>query len=140
MPHIDDPKTQQQDARRRPLLLVILIVILAAETLLLLGCSLWFGAQFFVEKPNNFAGALLILVLTVLATVWLALTTIGTWRMRPWVRGSVLTWQLCQTAVAAGVFQGLYAQPLIGLALLLPALAAGFLLFTPSVIAVTKRD
>jgi len=140
VPHIDDPKTQQQDARRRPLLLVILIVVLAAETLLLLGCSLWFGAQFFVEKPNNFVGALLILVITVLATVWLALTTIGTWRMRPWVRGSVLTWQLCQTAVAAGAFQGLYAQPLIGLALLLPALAAGFLLFTPSVIAVTRRD
>jgi hypothetical protein len=44
-----------------------------------------------------------------------------------------------QIAVAIGCFQGLFARPDIGWALLVPAVLALVLLFTPPVVAATAR-
>ena len=126
--------------RANPWTLVLLAVIVWAEVLMLAVWTVWFIIGFVTDTPDSIAGAVLILVLSMLATVWLALAAWQLLRRKTWTRAAVLVWQLCQTAIAAGAFQGLYAAPLVGAALLVPALAAGFLLFTPRVVAALKRD
>lgn len=125
--------------RANPWTLAVLAVIVWAEVLMLALWTVWFVVGFVTDTPDSLAGAVLILILSVLATVWLALAAWQLLRRKTWTRAAVLVWQLCQTAIAAGAFQGLYAAPLVGLALLVPALAAGFLLFTPRVVDALKR-
>ena len=123
-----------------PWTLVALSVIVWAEVVMLTAWCVWYVAGFVTDVPDSYAGAVLILVLSVVVTVWLALAATQLIRRRTWTRAAVLVWQLCQTAIAAGAFQGLYAAPLVGVALLVPALAAGVLLFTPSVVAALRRN
>ena len=50
-----------------------------------------------------------------------------------------MTWQLVQVFVAIGCFQGLYARPDLGWALLIPSVLVIVLLFTRSVLEATSR-
>lgn len=125
---------------RTPWTLRALAVIVWAEVVMLAAWCGWYITGFVTDVPDSYAGAVLILVLSVVATVWLALAATQLVRRKTWTRAAVLVWQLCQTAIAAGAFQGLYAAPLVGVALLVPALAAGVLLFTPSVVNALRRD
>lgn len=132
---------------KRPVGLVILAVIVWLEAAGLAAAALWFAAQFFVEKPDNAAGALLILALTVLATAWMTAAGFGLLAQKTWTRAAVLVWQLCQVALAAGMFQGLLGDGvapevllIAGFGLLIPALVAGFLLFTPKVSEAIARQ
>ena len=123
-----------------PWTLVALAVIVWAEVVMLAAWCVWYIAGFVTDVPESYAGAVLIFVLSLVATVWLALAASQLIRRKTWTRAAILVWQLCQTAIAAGAFQGLYAAPLVGVALLVPALAAGVLLFTPSVVAALRRN
>ncbi|NQX12766.1 hypothetical protein HQQ80_14100 [Microbacteriaceae bacterium VKM Ac-2855] len=114
--------------------------MLAVETIALAAVSGWLVFELFTTEPDTLAGGIAIVVLSILATLWLAATTRGAFRMRTWARGSALTAQVLQIAVAIGCFQGQFAAPDVGWALLLPALLAIALIFTPSVVEVTKRD
>ena len=125
---------------RAPWTLVALAVIVWAEVAMLAAWCVWYFAGFVTDVPDSFAGAVLILVLSLVATVWLALAAAQLIRRKTWTRAAVLVWQLCQTAIAAGAFQGIFAAPVVGAALLVPALAAGVLLFTPSVVEALRRD
>jgi hypothetical protein len=51
-----------------------------------------------------------------------------------------VTIQILQIAVAVGSFQGLYARPDLGWALLVPALAGIVLVLTPQVVKATTRN
>jgi hypothetical protein len=64
----------------------------------------------------------------------------GAFTARPFVRAAALTWQLCQLAVAVGAFEGVFAQPLVGYAILVPTVVALVLLFLPSTTAALRRD
>ncbi len=134
----DRPRTSAREAR--PWTLVALAVIVWAEVVMLAAWCGWYITGFVTDVPDSYAGAVLVLVLSVVATVWLALAATQLIRRKTWTRAAVLVWQLCQTAIAAGAFQGLYAAPLVGVALLVPALAAGVLLFTPSVVRALRRN
>ena len=125
--------------RRRPALLIALAVILGAECALLVAATLWLVFELIVDVPASLASALALTVLTAIAAVWLAILTVNTLRGAPWVRGGIVVWQVLQIAVAIGCFQGLFAQPTIGWALLVPALAVLVLVFTPPVVQATKR-
>ncbi len=124
---------------RRPPLLFVLVGILFLEAAALAGTTLWFLSRIFFEKPESLSGAIVILIIVALVTVWVTITAVNTLRARPWVRGAIFTWQILQIAVAAGAFQGFYAQPSVGYALLVPAVFAALLLFAPSVLKATAR-
>ena len=79
------------------------------------------------------------IVLAILAAVWLIVTAVSTLRARSWIRASAVTWQVLQIAVAIGSFQGLYARPDLGWALLVPALVGIGLALSPGVIRATSR-
>lgn len=95
--------------------------------------------EFFAGAGGNIGGALALIAISVFFSVSLVAMGVAALRRRPWVRAAGLTWQLVQIAVAAGSFQGLFAQPEIGWLLMLPAALAIVLLFAPSVVSATRR-
>lgn len=123
---------------RHPLL-IALVVLVFAECALMVSASVYLIVELLVDTPASFASAIALTVLVVIAAVWLAVIGVNTWRGAPWVRGAVVVWQVLQIAVAIGAFQGLFARPDIGWALLIPSIVALVLLFTRPVLAATTR-
>lgn len=117
----------------------LLAVLLFAEAALLIGVTLWFVFELVTEQPSSFASALVLTVLSGIAAVWVTLIAANSLRGSSWIRGAAVTWQLLQIAVAVGSFQGIFARPDIGWALLVPAVLVLVLLFTKSVMAATRR-
>lgn len=95
--------------------------------------------ELLVATPDSYGSAIGILGIAVIAAVFLIAIARGTLLGRPWIRGAALTWQILQIAVAIGCFQGVFARPDLGWALLFPSIIAIILLFTPSVVAATRR-
>ena len=120
-------------AFRTPAVIVVALV-LVAETLVLLALSAFLAYQLAVDPPDSVASAIGLVVITVIATAWIAATTIGFFQGKSFARGSALVWQVLQAAVGLASNQGLFARPDIGSGLFLPALVAlALLLFSPSV-------
>ncbi len=125
-------------ARRSPALR-LLAALLFAEAALLIAVTLWFVYELVTDQPTSLASALVLTVLSGIAAVWVTLIAANTLRGASWIRGAAVTWQILQIAVAVGAFQGFYARPDIGWALLLPAILVIILLFTKSVMLATRR-
>ena len=119
--------------------LVVFTALLALEAVVLWLLSGWLVFELLTEKPASLGGGLAILALAVIAAVWVSAITVGTVRLRPWIRGGAVTWQLVQIMVAVGCFQGLYARPDVGWAILLPSLVVIVLAFTPKIVAATSH-
>lgn len=120
-------------AFRTPAVIVVALV-LVAETLVLLGLSAFLTYQLAVDTPDSMAPAIGLVTITVIATAWIAATTIGFFQGKSFARGSALVWQVLQAAVGLASNQGLFARPDIGSGLFVPALVAlALLLFSPSV-------
>jgi hypothetical protein len=124
----------------RPAGLVVLAVILFLEFALVAGLAVWLLVELLTVTPESYTTAVAILVLVVLAAAWVLVTALGILRRRPWARASAVTIQVLQLAVAVGCFQGLYARPDLGWALLVPALVAGVLALSPQVVRATARN
>ncbi|TFC49814.1 hypothetical protein E3T26_08530 [Cryobacterium sp. TMT1-21] len=122
---------------RRPRAVVLLAALLWAEAALLWVAVVWLILELLTATPTSLASAIAILVLVVVAAAWVSAVAVNSLRRRSWIRGAAVTWQLVQIAVAVGCFQGLYARPDLGWALLLPSIVVLGLLFTPRVIAET---
>ena len=125
-------------ARRSPALR-LLALLLFAEAALLIAVTLWFIYEMVTEQPASFASALVLTLLSGIAAVWVTLIAVNTLRAASWIRGAAITWQILQIAVAVGAFQGIFARPDIGWALLIPAILVIVLLFTKSVMLATRR-
>jgi len=135
------PDGDAPDARRaHPPLLIALAVLLGLEGLLVAAVAVWLLVELLTVRPESYASAVAILVLVVLAAVWVFATALGAVGGRGWSRGSAVTIQVLQIAVAVGCFQGLYAEPVLGWTLLLPALAGVVLALTPQVVRATARN
>ena len=133
---VTDSQEAVPRARRHPLLLA-LVALVGAECALLVAATAFLIIELLVDTPTSLATALALTVLTVLAAVFLLIVVVNILRGRAWTRGATITWQVLQIAVAVGCFQGLFARPDIGWALLLPSIAVVVLLFTKPVIAAT---
>lgn len=126
---------------KRPRALTALAVLLGAEAALLWAAVVWLILELLTDRPASLAGALAILALAVIAASWVSAITVGALRGRPWIRAAAVTWQLVQVFIAIGCFQGLYARPDLGWALLIPSALVVVLLFTRSVLQATSpRD
>lgn len=136
---MEEPVTDEPTKPSRHPLVVMLAIILLAECALLAVATSYLVIEILVAVPDSVASAVALTVLTALAAIWLAVIAANVLRGRAWTRGATVVWQVLQIAVAVGFFQGLFARPDLGWFLLLPALAALGLLFTPPVIAATAR-
>ncbi|WP_130504906.1 hypothetical protein [Microterricola gilva] len=120
--------------RRRPSRgMVLLFALLFAEAALMLAAVMWLVFELLTEQPASFVSAVAILVLTIVAFVFVTAIAIGAVRRRSWIRGAAISWQLMQVAVAVGCFQGIYARPELGWALLAPSLIVIVLLLAPGI-------
>ena len=120
-------------------LLIALAVLVFAECALLAVATIYLVIEILVDTPASYASAVALTVLTAIAAIWLGFIAVNILRGRAWTRGATVVWQVLQVAVAIGCFQGLFARPDIGWALLLPAIVVLVLLFTRPVIAATAR-
>ncbi|MEV8214546.1 hypothetical protein [Leifsonia sp. NPDC077715] len=127
-------------APARPALLLVLAVIVGLEALLVTGLAVWLLVELLTQRPESYPSAVAITVLGFLAAAWAILTFVGLLRRQGWARASALTIQILQLAVAVGCFQGLFARPDLGWALLVPAVVAGVLAITPAVVRATARN
>ena len=113
---------------------IVVALVLVAETLVLLGLCGFLTYQLAVDIPDSLASAVGLVVITVIATAWIAATAIGFVQGKSFARGSAVVWQVLQGAVGLASNQGLFARPDIGSGLFVPALVAlALLLFSPSV-------
>jgi hypothetical protein len=113
---------------------LIVVLILVAETLALLGLSGFLAYQLVVDTPDSIASAIGLVLITLAATAWIAVTTFGFVQGRSFARGSAVVWQVLQGAVGLASNQGLFARPDIASGLFVPALVAlALLLLSPSV-------
>jgi hypothetical protein len=129
---------ESERAPRHPLL-TLLVALLLAECALLVAATGYLLVELLTVVPASYASAVALTVLTAAAAIWLAAIAVGAVRRRPWIRGAAIVWQVLQAAVAIGCFQGAFAQPEIGWFLLVLALVVLVLLFTPPVVAATRR-
>ncbi|TFC03254.1 hypothetical protein E3O42_07255 [Cryobacterium adonitolivorans] len=129
----------EPEPARRSRALIALALLLAAEAALLWAAVVWLILELLTDQPTSFASALAILALTVIAALWVSAIVVGTLRGRTWIRAAAVTWQLVQVFVAIGCFQGLYARPDLGWALLIPSVLVIVLLFARSVVQATSR-
>lgn len=120
--------------------LLLLVSLLGIEALALLGVATVLVFELLVETPDSYVSAIALTVLVLIAAAAVAAIAVGALRGQPWIRGAAITIQVLFIAIAVGSFQGLFARPEIGWAILLPAIAVIVLLFTKSVLAATARD
>lgn len=113
--------------------MVLLFTLLFAEAALMLAAVMWLVFELLTEQPASFVSAIAILVLTIVAFVFVTAIAIGAVRRRSWIRGAAISWQLMQIAIAVGCFQGIYARPELGWALLAPSLVVIALLLAPGI-------
>lgn len=126
--------------RHRSVALRVLAVVLMIEAAALAALTVFLLVEVLTVRPDSYASAIGVTVMAAIGTAWLALAAIGTLRSQPWVRGSVITLQLIQIAIAVGCFQGIVGRPDVGWVLIVPAVVALVLLFTSPVRAATSRD
>jgi hypothetical protein len=127
-------------APKLPPLLIALAVLLFLEAAGAVALVVWLAFELATAGSASYASGVALLVLALLAAVWIALTAVSALRGKSWVRASAVTWQVLQIAVAIGSFQGLYARPDLGWALLVPALVGIGLALSPSVVRATARS
>lgn len=112
--------------------LVIVNVLLALETAAVIGVLVWLVVDLLTLAPSSYTTAVALIVLVAIGAIFLVATTAGSIRRAGWSRAAAIVWQVLQISVAVGAFQGLFARPDLGWALLLPALVViGLLLSAP---------
>lgn len=117
----------------------MLVVLIFAQCTALYVATAYLLIELIIAKPDSYASAVALAVLTAIAAVWLTFIGVNLLRGNAWVRGATIVVQVLQIALAIGAFQGSFARPDLGWLLLVPALAALMLLFTPPVLAATAR-
>ncbi|WP_244857706.1 hypothetical protein [Agromyces archimandritae] len=106
----------------------LVVAMLFLEAAALVGVVVWLVVELLVDRPESYATAVAMLVLVVIAAAWMLATAVAAARRQGWSRASAIVWQVLQLSVAFGAFQGLFAQPAVGWALLVPAVAVILLL------------
>ncbi|MEI5585539.1 MULTISPECIES: hypothetical protein [unclassified Agromyces] len=120
--------------------LLTVTVLLFAEAAALAGVVVWILVDVLVLQPSSFATAIALIVITALGAVWVAAIAIASARRAHWSRAGAIVWQVLQLSIAVGAFQGLFARPDIGWALLIPAVTVIALLLWPPVRDAYARD
>ncbi|KRC58530.1 hypothetical protein ASE14_18295 [Agromyces sp. Root81] len=121
--------------------LVVVSVLLFLEAAAMVALVIWLLIDLFSLEPSSYATAIALLVLVAIGAIWVVTVAFGSLRQAPWSRAAAIVWQILQVSVAVGAFQGLFARPDVGWALLVPAITViGLLLWTPVRLAYTRPE
>ncbi|WP_280801200.1 hypothetical protein [Aurantimicrobium minutum] len=135
-----NPGLNGQEQTRRSPLLSLLGVLVGIEALLVTVGAVYFLSRIFLETPENLSGAFVIFVITLIIAAGLIATAIGTFKAKPWARGSIVTWQIMQFVVATSFIQGIQAWQPVGWLLIVFAVGTAVILFTRPVISAMTAE
>ena len=122
---------------QRPWTLAALVAIILAEALVLLGFAVYYAVGILGgEARVSPGGALFTLVLLAVFGVWLASVGAFLWRGRRWTRAAALVAQLFALVIGVPTLSSGFV--LYGALILVPAIAACFLLFERRVLLFTQ--
>ena len=120
----------------RPRLLVVLAGLLYLEAVIVAALTVLLIVDIVAQRPDSYLSAVALIVLGALCTLWLAVMATHSLAGRYWIRGSAITWQLLQGAVAITAIIGGVAW---GWVLVAASVAVLAVLFTRPVMAATRR-
>ena len=103
-------------------------IVLGLQGLAILALVVWQIWALVAGDTGSFESAVALVVLTAVGAVAVLAFAVATWRGQSWGRSGGIVTQLLVLAVAIGAMTGAYAEPAIGFALAVPAVAALVLL------------
>ncbi len=130
----DEPAGESGTPAERPprAALAIVDVLLVLEALAVVAVLVWLVVDLVTLAPSSYSTAIALIVLVAVGALFLSAVAVGSIRRAGWSRAAAIVWQVLQISVAVGAFQGLFARPDVGWALLVPALVViGLLLWAP---------
>ena len=126
--------------RRHPAVLVLAAVLLI-EAAALAAATVYFVLELLVDRPSSVGSAVAITVVIAVGAIWVSFVAVGVLRGQAWTRAAIVVVQVLLAAIAIGSFQGSDPRPLLGIAILAPAVVAIVLLFSkPVFAAIGARD
>ncbi|MFK4729809.1 hypothetical protein ROT00_09000 [Agromyces mediolanus] len=129
-PAVSEPSPDQGVPR---VALAVVNALLVLEAIAVAGVLVWLVVDLLTLTPSSYATAVALIVLVAIGAVFTAAVAVASIRRAGWSRAAAIVWQVLQVSVAAGAFQGLFARPDIGWALLIPAIVVVVLMLAPSV-------
>jgi len=116
-------------------------ILLVLEAAAVVGVAIWLVVDLFSLQPSSYATAIALIVLVVIGAIWIGATAVASFARAPWSRAAAIVWQVLQLSIAVGAFQGFFARPDLGWALMVPAITIiGLLLWTPVRIAYARPE
>lgn len=128
------------ESAARPLGLKAILAIISIEFLLLIAIVVTYVVATLAGEVKSLPTMLALAALGLVLAVWLAFVVKALAAGRRWARNGAIFWQLVQLTVAWGSFTGEFANPAIGIGLILPSLTVIVLLFEKSVFAATQGE
>jgi hypothetical protein len=113
--------------------LVISASVIALQSLALWALGVWSIVLLFSDSATFFVSALFLIGLLLAAALWSSNIALGLFRLKRWAHTPAMVFQLLVASIGVASFAGEFGDPLIGVALLVPATVTFVLLFTKSV-------
>ncbi|WP_133159116.1 hypothetical protein [Arthrobacter glacialis] len=126
------------DGHSRPAGVVVVAAVVALEALVLGVLGAWSIVLAATAPTHSLASGVFLIVLLLALSAGLALVAVNVYRGFRWTRSAAFVWQLLMVALAVSTL--LEGNILLGLAMLLPPVAAAYFLFTPKVVAFSLRS
>ena len=127
-PEITSPKQPPKSIK----LVAVLLVLEAIAPLML---AVWAAITLLTGSARSMPTLIAEAVFFLGAGLWLILVSGRLREGRAWARSAAVFWQLVQLAVASASFSGQFANPTIGLTLIVSSLVVGVFLFSRESIA-----
>lgn len=121
----------------RPLGIYVVAGVVALEALALAAATVWAIVSAISTTQVSVASGIFLIVLLAAMAAGMSAVAVNVFKGMRWTRSAAFVWQLLMVALAVPALMEGYI--LLGLVMLLPAVAAAYYLFTPTVVAFTQR-
>lgn len=131
------PETGPAGGGTRPLGVYVVAAVVGLEALALAAIGVGSIVSAFTSPMHSVASGVFLIVLLLALAAGMGAVAFNAFKGMRWTRSAAFVWQLLMVAIAVPAL--LEGNTLLGLAMVLPAVAAAYFLFTPKVVAFSQR-